>query len=72
MDSLKYKILPVLLLGVLLNGLFAAEHLVISNGKTKKYSTPAKARAEAKSGDTVVIDNGFWQGGLKLSVPESP
>ena len=48
---------------------FAADNFVISNGKSKAYPTPAKALAKAKAGDTVVIADGIWEGGLKLTVP---
>ena len=48
---------------------YSAGNKLISNGKEKIYSTPAKALAKAKSGDTVIIADGFWEGGLKMTVP---
>lgn len=67
MSASKFAVFGLLLL--LFFPLYSADHLVISNGKTKAYPTPAKALAKARSGDTVVIADGFWQGGLKMTVP---
>ena len=49
---------------------YSNECLLISGGKSKKYSTPGKALSKAKSGDTVIIGNGVWEGGLKINVPD--
>ena len=63
------KSFAFLLLTVALFSAYAAEHLVISNGKSKAYPTAAKALAKAKSGDTVILADGFYEGGLKMTVP---
>ena len=69
MSSDKFRDFIFLISALFLPLLNAGEHLVISNGKSKAYSTPAKALAKAKTGDTVIIDNGFWYGGLKMKTP---
>ena len=67
MSATKFTVFSLLLF--LFCSAYSAEHLVISNGKRKAYPTPAKALAKAKSGDTVVIADGFWEDGLKMTVP---
>ena len=63
------KFVAELLLIFCLCSAYSAEHQVISNGKSKAYPTAAKALSKAKSGDTVILADGFYEGGLKMTVP---